>query len=92
MPRYFYAAHNSRANLREGNQGFLNTWQISRFKSKGERDAFVKEYENQRAYALTRREADQLFRSQYECVGREPPAGGLFASNRAPYELFSNEQ
>ncbi len=87
----FYAAHNSNADLRSGNRGFANTWEVSRFSSRSDRDAFVEEFENQLARPVTRAEAVALWRSQFETVGKPIPKGGLFKANRFGSSEFYNE-
>lgn len=78
----FYAAINPRANLSNGNLGFLNTWEIARFETKAEREDFVKRYENKAARVVTRKEAIAIFAETYECVGKAVPNGGLFGINK----------
>ncbi len=77
----FYAAHNTRADLQNGNHGFLNTWEISRFKTNAERKSFIKEYENQGAKPVSRKEAKNIFDGTFLCVGEKVPVGGLFSSD-----------
>lgn len=81
MTRHYYAAHNTYADLRNGNHGFLNTWEVSRFPSREARDVFVDLYSDQLAKPVTRREAEGIWRGTYLCVGDTPPRGGLFATH-----------
>jgi hypothetical protein len=74
----FYATYNIYADLDRGNRGFANTWEVARFATREERDAFVAMESNRRARAVTRKEAVQIWRGAYLCVGRKPPRGGLF--------------
>ena len=87
----YYAKHNTRADLNNGNHGFLNTWVVSRFKTRKERDSFVVEYENQLAEAVTRKEAEATFRGGFECVGKPVPRGGLFGPPDADFWKGHNE-
>ena len=89
--RCFFAAHNSRADLSNGNRGFLNTWEVSRFPSTEARDVFVSKYENQAGKPVTRKEAESLFRENYLSTGKEIPAGGLFGADRFGMTNFWNE-
>lgn len=81
--RTYYATHNTRADLANGNRGFLNTWAVSRFDTRDSRDAFVAEHDNQLARAVTRKEAEQIWRDGFLCVGSTPPPGGLFGPDAA---------
>jgi hypothetical protein len=79
MARFFYAAHNSRANLSEGNRGFLNTWEVSRFPSRAKRDAFVDQMSNMLAEPCSRERAIRIYADNFRCVGKPVPRGGLLA-------------
>jgi hypothetical protein len=74
----FYAAHNAYADINKGSRGFLNTWEISRFSSRSDRDAFVEKYQNKDAKPVTRKAAIELFAGNYLSVGKVVPVGGLF--------------
>ncbi len=87
----YYAAHNTRADLNNGNHGFLNTWEVSRFPTKSERDAFVARMDNKKAKAVTRDEANRIWRGTYLSVGEAIPRGGLFGDNRFGDSHFWNE-
>lgn len=87
-----YAKHNTRADLDSGNHGFLNTWEISRFDTKAERDQFVDANSNQKATAITRNQAGVAFAATFICVGEKPPVGGLFAENKYGDTNFWNER
>lgn len=89
--RYYYATHNTRASLFSGNHGFLNTWEVSRFSCIADRNAFVEEYSNKLARAVTRKEATHIFNGCYLSVGETVPAGGLFGNNRNSWSNFWNE-
>ena len=88
----FYAAHNTHADINNGNRGFLNTWEISRFATRAERDAFVDKYENRNAKPVTRKEAEIIYRGCYLSVGEPVPAGGLFGADRYGMTNFWNER
>jgi hypothetical protein len=77
----YYATTNANANLRNGNRGFANDHQFWSFETKSDRDAFVERCWNRNAKAVTRKEAERLFRSQFYCVGKTPPSGGLFGGD-----------
>ncbi|PPQ34947.1 hypothetical protein SAMN06265338_1331 [Rhodoblastus acidophilus] len=90
---YFYAAHNSYADIENGNRGFCNTMEVSRFKTKAERDAFVEKYENQDSRACTRKRAIKIWRNNYLSVGEPVPSGGydridFFIPNAADDDYF----
>ncbi len=88
----YYATHNIYANLVNGNRGFANSWEVSRFKTRAEREAFIEKYENKAARAVSRDEASKIFRDTYLCVGKEPPTGGLFGGDKyAQIGHFWNE-
>lgn len=87
----FYAAHNTHADIRNGSRGFANTWEISRFSSKSDRDAFVAKFENKDARPVTRKEAIRLYAENYSSVGKDVPAGGLFGADRFGQTNFWNE-
>lgn len=87
----FYAAHNIYANLINGNRGFLNTWAVSRFATRAERDAFVDRYSNKDAKAVSSKEAVDIWQGTYLCVGEDVPAGGLFGVSRFGDTHFWNE-
>lgn len=89
--RHFYAAHNTRADLIQGNRGFANTWEISRFATREDRDAFVAEMENKAGQAVTRKEAEDLYRGCFRCTGADVPAGGLFGDDGFGMSRFWNE-
>lgn len=74
----FYATHNSYADRNNGSFGFLNSWEVSRFPTRGERDAFVARFENKLARPITRASAGYIWRRNYLCVGAPVPRGGLF--------------
>ena len=76
-----YAVHNTHADMNNGSHGFLNTWEVSRFATGAERDAFVANLENKKARAITRREAIEIWRGAYLSVGKAIPAGGLFTAS-----------
>lgn len=87
----FYAAHNTRADLDNGNHGFRNTWEVSRFETKADRDEFVSKRTNQLAKAVTRRAAEGIFRDHYDCTGETMPSGGLFGTDAYGQSRFWNE-
>lgn len=87
----FYAAHNTRANVNTGDRGFINTWEISRFETRAERDAFVGRYAHKLAKPVTRKEAIVIFARCFECVGKPVPKGGLFGVDRYGVGYFWNE-
>ena len=89
--RAYYAAHNAGADVVNGNDGFANTWEVSRFRSRAERDAFVVRHDNQRARAVTRKDAEATYRDGYLSVGAEVPAGGLFGADAYGLTNFWNE-
>jgi hypothetical protein len=91
MTKHFYAAHNLKADLRNGSRGFLNTWEVSRFSSRKDRDAFVEKYENQMAKPVTRKEAGEIYASGFLSVGQKVPTGGLFGADRHGESNFWNE-
>ena len=86
----FYAAHNTHADINNGNRGFLNTWEVSRFSTKTERDAFVSKFENKNARACTRKEAVDFWRGQFLSVGKDIPRGGLFADSNEKTERYNS--
>ena len=88
---YYYAAHNRHADVINGNKGFLNSWEISRFKARWARDLFVKRYTNKAAKAVNRREASHIWRDQYLSVGKNPPKYGLFYEDERTISYFWNE-
>jgi len=77
----YYATLNLYADLDNGNSGFANTWEIARFDSRSERASFVAEYANNDAKAVTRRDAERIYRDNYISDGRAVPHGGLFGHN-----------
>jgi hypothetical protein len=81
----YYAALNRYADLDNGNRGFANSWEIARFNSRSERDAFVMQYANNAARAVTRRDAERIYRDNYISVGRTVPQGGLFGYDGANF-------
>ena len=85
----YYAAHNTHADLLNGNRGFLNSWEISRFDSAAERAAFVEKYENKNARALTRSEAESLWKSQYTSVGVIGRKMALISRKQTPFVFYS---
>lgn len=90
----FYAAHNSHADLYNGNHGFANTWEVSRFKTRQERDAFVEKMSNHKARAVTRKRAAEIWEGCFLCVGDKVPVGGLFGvakEQSGPWSPFWNE-
>lgn len=74
----FYATHNTHADLRNGNRGCANTWEVSRFETRQQRDAWVESRSNQMARAVKRAEAVTVYAGGFACVGRTVPRGGLF--------------
>lgn len=86
--KHYYAALNTRADLDNGNQGFANTWEIARFLTKAQRDAFVSKEANRRAHAVTRKGAAAIFARNYEAVGKPVPPGGLFGRQSDPTRFF----
>lgn len=86
----FYAAINIRADIKNGNRGFTNTWEIARFVTQSERDTFVERECNRMAKAVTRKAAEEIFASNYLSIGKVVPKGGLFARNR-PTSMFYGE-
>ena len=91
MVKHYYAAHNICANRLNGDYGFLNTWEVSRFKSKADRDAFVAEYDNKNARVVTRKEASAIFDRCYTSNGKDVPKGGLFGTDDYGLSRFWNE-
>lgn len=88
--KHYYAALNVRADLNNGNQGFANTWEIARFFTKAQRDAFVDKEANRRARAVTRKGAAAIFAGNYEAVGKPVPAGGLFGRQSDHTRFFQD--
>lgn len=86
----FYAAHNTRADLMNGDQGFLNTWEISRFANRADRDTFVAKHDNKKAKPVSRVAAAAIFAGCYLSVGEDVPRGGLFGEG-ADQGRFWNE-
>lgn len=91
MTKTFYAAHNTRADLDNGNHGFRNTWEVSRFPTKADRDAFVAKYANKLGKPVSRREAEGIFRDYYLSTGNDMPKGGLFGLDGYGQSRFWNE-
>ena len=87
----YYAIHNTHADLANGYTGFSNTWEISRFETKVDRDAFVEKMENKNAKAVTRKQAIEYFNATYLSVGKEVPVGGLFGQPAFGGSYFWNE-
>jgi hypothetical protein len=81
----YYAAFNRYADLNSGNRGFANSWEIARFDSRSARDEFVMQYANHAAKAVTRRDAERIYRNNYISVGRTVPPGGLFGYDGANF-------
>lgn len=77
----YYAAYNTRADLSRGDHGFVNSWSIVRFATKAERQEFLVEFEDLKAKAVTRKEAEYIHERNYTSVGKKPPVGGLFNGN-----------
>lgn len=82
MNRHYYAIHNTHADRNRGDAGFANTWEVSRFPNRAARDAFVDYRWNQRARAVTRRQAERVYRDSYTVVGAAVPFGGLFGQRQ----------
>lgn len=80
--KFFYAAENTRADLRNGNHGFANTWAIGRFASRRERDEYVAANGDRLARAVSRKEAASIWAAKYRCVGQKVPTGGLFGRDK----------
>ncbi len=74
----YYWTFNPYADLRNGNRGFMNTRQIGRCATKDERAKLIDLRENQNARAVTRKEAEEIFRGNYTSIGAKVPRGGLF--------------
>lgn len=90
----YYAAHNTHTDLNTGDHGFANTWEISRFATRAERDAFVERLSHKMARPVTDKEAIAIFARCYECEGKPVPQGGLFGDegNRYGTSYFWNER
>lgn len=86
-----YAAHNTRADLNTGDRGFVNTWEISRFATRAERDAFIERYAHKLAMPVTRKQAITIYARCFECEGKPVPKGGLFGVNQYGDSRFWNE-
>ena len=82
MTKHFYAAHNTKADLREGVRGFINTWEVLRFKTRELRDEFVDKMSNVLAKPMTRKEAAEIYAAGFRCEGKPVPTGGLFGHRR----------
>lgn len=67
----WYATHKTDSNH--------NSWVISRFASKGHRDAFVAKHDDQHARAVARPEAERIWRKRLLIEGGRIPPGGLLA-------------
>lgn len=85
-----YAALNAYADVRNGNHGFANTWRLARFETRAARDSWVAKYENKDARAVTRREAESMFRANYHCTGKPVPVGGLFGPDKRGEAIDTN--
>ena len=89
----YYAALNTRANLSEGNRGFMNTWEIAQFSTRQARDAWVNDNENRLAEAVTRKDAERLWAGGYLCIGEPVPKGGLFRQVcLGNYRFYNSDQ
>jgi hypothetical protein len=88
----YYAAHNPRADLAKGDRGFANTWEISRFRTKAERTAFILQHENQRARAVTRQDAQDIWVNNYRSVGIQLPDYSLFAKTKYGSNFWNENQ
>ncbi len=73
-----YAAFNTYADLSRGDHGFANSWVIVRFVTKAEREEFLVAFDDKKAKAVTRKEAECIHERNYTSVGEKPPVGGLF--------------
>lgn len=87
-----YAAINLRADINAGNRGFINTWEIAKFDTKAERDAFVAKNGNRAAKAVTRKEAEAIYADCFLSVGETVPVGGLFGNDTYGYGRFYVEE
>lgn len=79
---HYYATHNPLTDLARGVEGSPKGWKITRFHNTSERDAFVEKHDNQRGQAVTRIQANRIWRDTFLCRGEEPPVGGLFLQRR----------
>jgi hypothetical protein len=73
MTRLYFATYNTHADLRNGNRGFLNSWELLAFTAREGRARFVADAENRLARVVTQKEARRIFHQQYESVGKKPP-------------------